>query len=372
MNRKINLLIISPIFYPTSGGAATYYTLLSWMLLERGIADRVTIITERVPQAEDSELLYGGQLLVLRSFPHRAGHTRQPLLQYIKYAYQNLQYLGIRGTVSKYDINTVLVHSSFHNFPNLMANVVKKCVSDGNARWIADLRDWLLPQSRFKELGPYHRLIVCSENVMSHIAQSKGLAHKACLIPVIQEPIAAPSSDEVMDFKRRYGLGEYPYISYIGLIKKEKGVDLLLDSFGKIERSFPHIHLVLAGIMKESSSAFRKKLTGARVKYIGELKRRDALIFIAGSRLNINLSPSESLSRSCLEALSLGVQVALPPGIPEFQKHCPENVINSKDPETIATQLERLLTTENMPQYPITAHYPDPVLPQYEEIFSKE
>ncbi len=77
---------------------------------------------------------------------------------------------------------------------------------------------------------------------------------------------------------------------------------------------------------------------------------------VQGSEVLVLPSRSESLSRVCLEAISLGVKVVCPPKVPEFQEHCPEFALKDVKPETIAEKMEDVLSIKDVPKYPLERH----------------
>ena len=89
------------------------------------------------------------------------------------------------------------------------------------------------------------------------------------------------------------------------------------------------------------------------------------------SSMAVNLSTSEGMPRTSLEALALGIRVLLPKGIPEFEEHCKDYVVCSSQPDLVASQIEKLLLIPSMHNYPIEKHAPDFVLSKYEALFKK-
>lgn len=362
----MKLLIVAPLFKPAQGGASTYYDLLVSGLLDRGTVEHVTIITSKVPEAPSSEFFYNGRVHVHRLFPYLAGAARQPWLQYPKYAFQNLQYLRIPGLVRENRIDHVLVHSSFHNYPNLIRFIAGRGTG---ISWTADVRDHLMPVSSLSQLEPYDNIVACSRNVLQHVSQRPSLRSKIEHIPVIQEELPQPSKTEIKQFRADRGVASHPYLSYVGLIKPEKGVDLLLDAFEILASRQSELHLVLVGQMKDAGDCRARIQADSRIHYLGEIPRREVLTLMKGAKLNVNLSPIEGLPRSSLEALELGEQVALPPNIPEFEEYCPEHVVRKRDPQAVASKLRALLCNDKTPDYPVERHRLDFIIPRYKDIF---
>ena len=365
----INLLILTPIFPPTTGGAGVYYGLLSQALIDKYIVDKIVVVTEKIPNKECTEVLQNGRLIIVRLFPHRAGANRQLFLQYVKYIVQNFRYIEIPAIVAKYSIDILLVHSSFHNFPNLLSYSISKVKKNKRCRLVADVRDWQMPVGNLKQLECYDSVVTCSENTYAHVTRHSVLKDKTELIPVIQEEVSQPSNADVEKLLQRFDITTCKYLSYIGLVKAQKGVKLLFDAFSKLADSHKDLHLIVAGTSKDSN-LLREITIHPRVHYIGPISRQDALVLASGAQLCANLSDSEGMPRSSLEALALGTRVALPPNIPEFMQYCSEYVVNSINPEDVAKKLDDLLCSSKMVAYPIHKHRLDSVCQKYAELFN--
>lgn len=362
----MHLLLITPIFTPAAGGAATYYGLLAHKLIASGIANKVTIITERMPSLWSREILLDGQIQIIRIFPHRAGGSVSKLAQYAKYAIQNLQYMALAWMVIELKPDIVLVHSSFHNFINLLTPVLSYIGKQVPV--IADVRDHQLPVGRLKQLENYHALIACSLNVLGHISMRESLIGRTEHIPVIQENLE-PRKYAIQTLEK-YSLNQVPYLLFAGLIKPDKGIDLLLSTYELLKSRGRGEKLVLVGLAKDLMLLSRA-LSIPGVRYLGPVSRDELLDLMSCSRMVINLSGSEGMPRTSLEAIALGVRVIAPSGIPEFERYCPDSVACSSNPELVASQIENLLSKPMQNEYPIGQHATDAVLIQYERLFEK-
>lgn len=70
------------------------------------------------------------------------------------------------------------------------------------------------------------------------------------LVPAGVAP-RTPSSGEVAEFRRRYGVHDGPTVLFVGRVNREKGVDLLLAAFASVVRTLPDAQLVLVGAVYE-------------------------------------------------------------------------------------------------------------------------
>jgi glycosyltransferase involved in cell wall biosynthesis len=362
----MHLLIISPIYAPTRGGAATYYGLLAEGLLASGEVTKVTIITERVPGQPCQEQNNGGSLCIIRMFPHRAGRHLEPIQLYWRYALQNFQYAFLPALVTGIRPDIMLVHSSLHIYPNTIHPFIR--FFSRKIPVIADVRDQQIPISRMRQLDSYSALIVCSLNVMAHIARSPVLATKVTHIPVIQEHINSDRKT-LSQTLIKYDLQNRRYLLFAGLIKQAKGVGLLLDTFTELcARGFDG-ELVIAGFCKDES-LMHQAINAPKVRIIGPVPRDELLDMMSQALININISTSEGMPRTSLESLALGAKVLLPSGIPEFDQNCPKAVVRNNNSHEVADQIQELLSCENDGVcYPIELHDIHIIIPRYIELF---
>lgn len=363
----MHLLVVTPIFAPSTGGAATYYHLLVRGLLSCGIFRRITVVTERVPGQPNHERCDAPGLEVIRLFPHRAGGHLNKISTYARYGIQNLLYASIPNLVRQRKPDVILIHSSFHNFFNLLGPVVRYISK--RIPVIADVRDHQLPPRQLKQLEHYHALIACSLNVHAHISQLESLVDRTTHIPVLQERLARhrPQSGNTL---AKHGLTRDAYFLFAGLIKPGKGIELLLKTYESLRSRGFSEQLVLVGLPKDAS-LLERALAIPGIRSLGAVSRDELLDLMSCSRMVINLSGSEGMPRTSLEALALGVRTLLPKGIPEFDRHCPESVACSSDPDVVAAQIENLLLSPPQDKYPIDQYAPDVVLSQYHMLFER-
>lgn len=363
----MHLLIITPIFPPIPGGAATYYELLSSGLISRGIVDKVTVVTEYC-EGRDVEQYARNNIDLISLFPYRAGGSKNKIVQYFLYAVQNALYFLIPYLVYKKRPDIILIHSSFHNFINLTISPVVKYVSS-KVPVISDVRDHQMPENMLKYLRPYQAVIACSLNVLNHVKRSKTLANRLIHIPIIQERINLAESG-VMDTLQEFNLTKSRYLLYAGLIKSGKGIKLLIETYQELRQRGVAYDLVVVGQCKDHDLLTSlSSIPG--VHYLGPVQREKLLHLVSCSAISLNLSGSEGMPRTSLEALAIGVKVLLPQGIPEFEDCCADAVMCSKDPLYIASQIETILSNESVYHYPVENHDPDSVLRQYEELFKR-
>jgi len=339
--------------------------MLSRALLDAGLVERVTVVTERLPgqPSESAE----GALRVIRLFPCRAGGVFPAPMQYVRYLVQNLLCLRLPALIKSEGVDVLLVHSSFHNHANLLGFAIAGIPR--RVRLIADVRDMEVPLHRLVHLEAYDRIIACSDNVTEHLRRHEPLADRIESIPVPQEPLHIPDSPGNFELVNGMGLEPQRYILFAGLLKAAKGVDFLLDAYlhYRKDEAAP-LDLALAGVPKSRALAERaRNIPGVHV--LGEVERTRLLVLMKYAALNVNLSGMESVGRVCLEALALGTRAILPAGVPEFQRHCPRWVAaSSTDPEIVAEQFRVALRSPPCTDYPLENHRLQEILPRYGDL----
>lgn len=370
---KTRLLVVTPLLPPAPGGGGIYTQLLVNGLLDRQFVDYVAVLTEKHPECPDAESIRDGCLNILRRFPFRAGMSGRTFLRYFHYLLQNLYFLTIPWTAYRLRVSHLLVHSSFHNHPNLMWLTVRVMrVFMSSITLIADVRDPKLPKSRFSEITSYHYVVCCSENVFQHLATRSSLIDKLVTIPIVID-IKKPSDQEVLECKKRYELESVRYLFNGSGISKEKGIDQTLEVVKLLRDMGENVCLVVAGRKRDWSKRHDDAVRSGALRYVGTIPHRDVFSLASGAEIDVNLSRSsvDSMPRATLEALVAGAKVLLPKGIPEFDRDCPTYVVASDDPTEIAKQMQDIISKSQFPSYDMKPHSPDNVLAQYDALFRR-
>lgn len=92
------------------------------------------------------------------------------------------------------------------------------------------------------------------------------------------ETVAAPPADIRSRIRERLGIGQAPFVLSIGMLRRRKGMDLLLDAFAALAPRHPTVHLVIAGEGPEGQALHER--AGARVHFAGRVddETRNALL----------------------------------------------------------------------------------------------
>ena len=319
----MSTLIISPIFYETSGGAAVYYQKLTKNLISCG--EDITIISEfcsQIPRKkiDKSNFKYIGL------FPNWASKSRNYFRDYIFFTLQNLLYFLLLFYIFTIKPKNVIIHSSFYNKPGIFFFITWLCfLIFKKTNFILDVRDRLLPQSKKFRFCKYKTIIACSISVCDHLVKLGINKSKINLINVLQEKIYINKLDEkkILD---KYSFTKKKYIICVGAIKEDKNTVILLETLlTYLIKKMDNYFLLLVGPLKTNSKRVIKMLNHEKVIFFDTLNNDEILILINNCSLSINPSVNEGMPRSCLEAIELNVPVLLPPNIPEFNSFSYEN-----------------------------------------------
>lgn len=359
-----NLLVITPLMPPAVGGGGIYTDLLAMQLLDKKCIDKVVVLTERFPGRGLKDVRSQGNYIIHRMFPFRAGVSGRDVFRYFKYLYQNLLFLLLPVLIKRYAISHVMIHSSFHNYPNFMKYAIKLLT---HVYLIVDVRDPKLPYKRFSELHAYNKVICCSDNVYLRLAADPVLRKKLITIPIPID-IRKPSEADIIGCKQKYGLLASRYVFSSSGIRTEKGVDLLLKVAAELRRQHD-IYLVVAGKNRDTNSEHITAMHNGLLKFLGPIPYNDVLALSAGSEIDVNLSSVDSMPRASLEAIAAGARVLLPRGIPEFEKACPEFIAVSDDPVELAAQIDTIRANDLHPRYDLHEHTLSHLMHLYQGLF---
>lgn len=363
-----HLLVITPLLPPAAGGGGIYTQLLVNGLLDNRSIKFATVLTEKYPGCPNLELLRDGSLQLIRFFPFRAGGVNKTWLSYFLYFLQNIQFLYIPILVKRLGITHLFIHSSFHNYPNLIwltIYLIGKLMP--SVKLVGDVRDPKLPVGRFSELYYYNKIICCSMNIEQYLSRDSNLVRKLVHIPIILD-VKKVDERDIKSCKERYGLEAVQYIFNGSGVYKGKGTDLLLETAIHLRNMGQNICLVIAGKKRDWSRCYENAVESGVLKYIGTIPHKDVYCLAAGALMDINLSKVDSMPRASLEALMAGGKVLLPRGVPEFELACPDSVAISDRPDEIARQLVKMINEGEVQAYDMSPHYPDSVLRDYDQM----
>ncbi len=117
------------------------------------------------------------------------------------------------------------------------------------------------------------------------------------------------------NFRKKFGLGERPFILFVGRLNLIKGPDLLLKAFCEIKNQFPEVNLVFAGpdggMLTELKSIAKNEDVKGRVHFLGYLGGNDKSNAYHAAALLAIPSRHEAMSIVVLEAGVSGTAVLM-------------------------------------------------------------
>lgn len=156
-------------------------------------------------------------------------------------------------------------------------------------------------------------------------------------------------ADDVEGFRKKYGLRKFPIILFLGRLHWEKGPDILINSFGQLDKRYSDMHLVFAGpdsgMMAELKRNAERYDVSDRVHFIGYLSGHDKSAAYHAATLFVIPSRFEAMSIVALEAGICGTPVLLTDqcGFSEIERKGGGMVVPASI-EGIKSGLEQLLS----------------------------
>ena len=341
-------LIITPLSPPAVGGAATYYSQIAAELVQRDEISALTILTERYPG--QPRIQNEGALTILRLLPTRISRPQRAYPIHattfaLTQAWFNTQ---LPGLVHDRGIDLVHFHTRFAS--GLFPGAVRRCA----APTVADLRDKLVDPAKLA--GFAQRLICCCEGVYQFALDGGFPPERADLIPLSFTPPSPPFPSQIQRVHDTQGLGDTPYLLFVGDVNENKGVLDLLQAYSQWRSSHPEVALAIVGVNR-LGKAFQNQVDATKgAAYLGSMPRETVLALMSGAEIVVLPSRSEGLPRVILEAVALGRKVVAPPNIPEFDRRIPEFVLSRTDVATLAETLERVWNQDHTPSFPFSPY----------------
>lgn len=122
-------------------------------------------------------------------------------------------------------------------------------------------------------------------------------------------------ANDIADFRRKYGLGDVPFIMFMGRLNSIKGPDLLLRAFCNVKEKLRDFHLVFVGpdggMLAELKEMVADAGAGDRVHFIGYLGGADKSQVYHAAELLVIPSRQEAMSFVVLEAGITGTPVLI-------------------------------------------------------------
>lgn len=344
----MKVLVLTPLYPPAVGGAASAFADLVPRLLLGDDIDRVTVLTERLPGAPRH--LERGDLHIRRELPTRVAANALPraldVWRYLRTQLWFGRHFGAAVRAGGYDL--VHFHTRFRG-PAFFRALARLPVPV-----VADLRDQLTDAAR---VAACSRLVLCCGRAVWRFARRAGVGEeKLRLVPVMlgADPADAPHPPAA----------EPAPVLFVGDLSEAKGVPLLLEAFAALDRDDrdPRRELILVGVNRGGRRMVERIEATDGARWLGWQDHGRVLELMTASGLVVLPSRSEGFPQVILEALALGTKVLAPPDIPELDEHIPEWVLDELSAPALARAMTRALARPDRPVYPLSEHRPEAVV----------
>jgi glycosyltransferase involved in cell wall biosynthesis len=154
-------------------------------------------------------------------------------------------------------------------------------------------------------------VITVSEFAADEIAANTPIPRERLRVVPNGVDLERASDDDVTQVLARYGVGDRPYVFWVGTFQPRKNLPVLLDAFARLDTAgVPH-RLVLAGEAGWGSddTSVRIRELGERVRTLGPVAHSDLAALYAGADLFAFPSRHEGFGIPVLEAMGQGTAV---------------------------------------------------------------
>lgn len=163
----------------------------------------------------------------------------------------------------------------------------------------------------------------------------------------------AASPADVARVRRKFGLGDSPYILTVGTIEPRKNHVRLIEAFGRISDAFPDLRLVIAGgpgwLMGAIERALEQSPAADRIHRLGFTEAEDMPALYEGATLFAYPSLYEGFGLPLLEAMAAGVAVVTSraSSLPEVAGDA-ALLVDPESTDDLAEGLRRLLNDDTL------------------------
>jgi glycosyltransferase involved in cell wall biosynthesis len=181
----------------------------------------------------------------------------------------------------------------------------------GRSKILKTIYNWIIGRRIIRDASAW---IAITEDERTQF-EVYGIDRKSVIvIPNGINPDDFPETD-AQDFRKKHGLGNHPFILFLGRLNSIKGPDLLLKAFCRGQEAWPEWHLVFAGpdgglldSLKKSSAASAVR---SRVHFVGYVGGEEKSAAYRSAQLLVIPSRQEAMSIVVLEAGITGTPVLI-------------------------------------------------------------
>jgi len=201
------------------------------------------------------------------------------------------------------------------------------------------------------------KIIVPSTAVKESLLKQKwGLDEKKIetVYEGVGEEFRKTTTEKVEEVRKKYGLGDSPYLLFVSTIQPRKNIPRIIAAFAQLVKENPkykNTNLILAGKFgwnfEESLESPKKFGIKENVRFLGRVPDKDLPPLFTGAKGYLNFSIDEGFGLPLLEAMSCGVPCAVSdiPAFDEIGGGFPIQV-NQNSVDSIKNGIKRLLDGE--------------------------
>jgi glycosyltransferase involved in cell wall biosynthesis len=181
----------------------------------------------------------------------------------------------------------------------------------GRSKILKAIYNWIIGRRIIRDANAW---IAITEDERAHF-EAYGIDRKS--VVVIPNGINPDdfSETDVQGFRKKHGLGNHPFILFLGRLNPIKGPDLLLEAFCRGQEIWPEWHLVFAGPDGGLLDSLKKNAAASavfnRVHFVGYVGGEEKSAAYQSAQLLVIPSRQEAMSIVVLEAGISGVPVLL-------------------------------------------------------------
>jgi len=181
----------------------------------------------------------------------------------------------------------------------------------GRSKFIKKLYNWIIGKRMILNAAGHIAIAV------NEIDQFQDYGVEVNKISIIPNGINVEDlqTANIADFRRKYGLGDAPFMLFVGRLNSIKGPDLLLRAFCNVKDKFSNYHLVFVGpddgMLSELKDMVVELSASDRVHFLGYLGGADKSRAYHAADLLVIPSRQEAMSIVVLEAGITGTPVLL-------------------------------------------------------------
>ncbi|NDL68195.1 glycosyltransferase family 4 protein [Anaerotalea alkaliphila] len=314
----MNIGIFTDCYYPQINGVVTSVMILRDELVKRG--HKVTIITVKVPGHQDEE----EDIIRIPSLPFARWKEFRVAVPLFARAYRRVKKLDLDvihthtefsiGLFGKYMARALSIpvlhtyHTMYEDYTHYVLNfkpgkrVVKKLIIRGSKVYVKKFNALIAPSAKTKEAleryGVKNRIFVLPTGINIQNFQR-----------------TSPDHPRIQEIRRQLGLTpENRVILSLGRVSEEKNVQLTLRQFAFLQKTHPHVRLVVVG-----DGPYREKLVQLHrelgledvVRFTGSVPWEEVSYYYSMADLFVSASSTETQGLTILEAMASRLPVVV-------------------------------------------------------------